>query len=71
VELPVSVLQHLGTSTADGLAVLALVTLPRIPDDLPTANLQGLLVVNPARGLGRQAVLPDSPWGVRTPIPIG
>ncbi|TVP45365.1 MAG: flagellar assembly protein FliW [Gemmatimonadales bacterium] len=69
--LPPWVLRHLGTSEVSALTILAIVTLPREQQGQPTANLQGLLVLNEGRGLGRQTVHPDSPWGVRTPIPIG
>jgi flagellar assembly factor FliW len=55
-------------SPAD-LAVLAIVTLPGGGGGTTiTANLQGPLVLDLRRRLGRQIVLADSEFGVRTPF---
>lgn len=52
---------------ADGseMAVLAIMTLPRQNGDAPTLNLQGPLVLNMKKRLGRQLVLQESRWGTR------
>jgi flagellar assembly factor FliW len=54
----------LGTVSAEDMAVLAIVTLPREAGEPPTANLQGPLMLDLASGRGVQAVLPESAWGV-------
>ncbi|MDQ2889587.1 MAG: flagellar assembly protein FliW [Gemmatimonadota bacterium] len=51
--------------SADGFSVLAIVTLPCDKGELPTANLQGPIVLNTARGEGAQVVLSDSSYGIR------
>lgn len=53
------------------IAVLAILTLPRSDDDAPTVNLQGPLVLNMRRGLGRQLVVQESKWGVRWSLDLG
>ncbi len=63
-------LASLGVSTTDDLVVLAVVTLPGEASDPPTMNLQGPILINPERHLGRQVILPDSALGTRTPIPL-
>jgi flagellar assembly factor FliW len=54
----------LAASNPADLAVLAILTLRQNGDDV-TANLQGPVVIDLKRRLGRQIVLADSPWGVR------
>ncbi len=51
--------------SAEGLSVLAIVTLPGEAGELPTANLQGPVVIHTGRGEGNQVVLSDSPYGIR------
>lgn len=63
-------LASLGVSNTDDLVTLAVVTLPGSPDAPPTMNLQGPILINPDRRLGRQVILPDSAMGTRTPIPV-
>ncbi len=48
------------------LRILAIVTLPREPGEAPTMNLQGLVAINPALGLARQVIVPESGHGVRS-----
>ncbi len=48
------------------LAVLAIVTLPRAPGEPLTANLQGPVVLNLGRRVGRQIVLTDRDFGLRS-----
>ncbi|MGI9625291.1 MAG: flagellar assembly protein FliW [Longimicrobiales bacterium] len=59
----------LGTEASE-IIVLAVVTLPAGPDDSLTANLQGPLVINSAKGIGRQLILDDSPYGLRHTLDI-
>lgn len=54
----------------DRLSILAIVTLPRTPDEPATANLQGLVILDAERREGHQVVLPDSPYGVRWPVDL-
>lgn len=60
----------LRASKASEVGVLAIVTLPRTHLDPPTANLQGPLVLNPGKRLGRQVILPHSPYGTRWPLDL-
>ncbi len=55
----------LAFADAADLAVLAIVTLPRGAGEPLTANLQGPVVLNIPRGVGRQVVVPDSAYGLR------
>lgn len=52
------------------VAILAMVTLPRGAGEPPTANLQGPVALNLDRGVARQVILPDSPFGLRCPFDI-
>jgi flagellar assembly factor FliW len=52
------------------IGVLAIVTLPKKPDEAPTANLQGLLAFNFNRRLARQVIVHDSPYGVQWPLDL-
>lgn len=52
-------------TNADDVAVLAIVTLPRTRDELPTANLQGPVAINFGSRVGRQLAVADGAWGVR------
>jgi flagellar assembly factor FliW len=52
------------------IGVLAIVTLPGVPEDPATANLQGLLAVNFVRRLGRQVVISESNYDIRWPIDV-
>lgn len=57
----------LGASNPADLAVFAILTLRGQGSDV-TANLQGPVVIDVNRRVGRQVVLADSPWGVRCPV---
>ncbi|TVR58614.1 MAG: flagellar assembly protein FliW [Gemmatimonadales bacterium] len=70
VEPEAWMLASLGVSEPNDLVILAVVTLPSETGEVPTMNLQGPILVNPRRRIGRQVVLPDSPLGPRTPIPV-
>jgi len=58
-----------GTHSSD-IGVLAIVTLPRKVEEVPTANLQGLLALNFTQRLGRQIIVQDSQYGTRWPLDL-
>jgi flagellar assembly factor FliW len=68
VELGEPELGSLIPEAQEDLLLLAILTLPRSPDALATANLQGPLALNLRVRQGRQVVIADSPWGVRYEI---
>jgi flagellar assembly factor FliW len=55
-------------SSPDRAMVLAIVTLPSSGEGVPTANLQGPVVLDLPTRTGAQVVLPDGPYSVREPI---
>lgn len=68
VDLTGTVLQRLDTSEPAQVNVYTIVTLPGATGEA-TANLQGPLVFNVAARHGFQAVIQDSEFGTRVPIP--
>jgi flagellar assembly factor FliW len=71
VEVPPPDLAELGAGEEGDVAVLAIVTLPRGPGELPTANLQGPLVLNLRTRRAKQVALgEEGPFGVRSPFEI-
>jgi flagellar assembly factor FliW len=52
-------------ASPDEVSVLAIVTLPSISGELPTANLQGPVVINTRLSEGSQVVLAESSYGIR------
>ena len=56
--------EELGASSSSEVGVLV-ITVPDPETGVWTANLQGPLVMNVARGVGAQVVLPDHSLGVR------
>jgi len=52
-------------ASPDEVSVLAIVTLPGAPGELPTANLQGPVVINTRLSEGSQVVLAESSYGIR------
>ncbi len=68
VDLTAPVLQRLDTSEPTQVNVYTIVTLPSAAGEA-TANLQGPLVFNVAARHGFQAVIQDSEYGTRVPIP--
>ena len=71
VEFADSELGSLGPAEPTDMVVLSIVTLPREPGALPTANLQGPVAINATRRIGRQLVVQDSEYGTRHPISTG
>lgn len=70
VDLTDSDLHHLQTRHAPEIGVMAIVTLPRKAGEPPTANLQGILALNFGKGIGRQIIIQDSPYGIRWPLDL-
>ncbi len=69
IHLPDEEMDVLGTE-AEEIIVLGIVTLPSNPDAPLTVNLQGPLVINAKRGVGRQLVLDDEAYGLRHPLDV-
>ncbi len=67
-ELPTEVRFAVEESPGHPTRVLAMVTLPGPERPTPTMNLQGILAVNPSRGLGMQVILPEESGRVRVPL---
>jgi len=63
-------LHHLQAHHAPDIGILAIVTLPARAGESPTANLQGVVAFNLSRGIGRQVVVQDSPFGTRYPLDL-
>jgi flagellar assembly factor FliW len=68
-ELMVSMsdIEAVGAENADTLLVFAIVTIPKNPSDM-TANLQGPILINPDKRLGRQAISLSERYSVRHKI---
>ena len=69
IDIPDNELGGLGTD-ANEIIVLGIVTLPAGPEDPLTVNLQGPLLINSKKGLGRQLIVEDSAYGVRMQLDI-
>lgn len=67
INLPDDEMGILGTD-ADQIVVLGIVTLPANPEAPLTVNLQGPLVLNAKRGVGRQLVVDGPGSSVRHPL---
>jgi flagellar assembly factor FliW len=70
VEVPAAYLADLGQATAADVMLLAIVTLPGTPADMPTVNLQGPLIINLAQRTAKQGVFSDVDHGVRHPVDL-
>ncbi len=70
VDLSDGDLLPLRAARAAEIGLLAIVTLPRSPEEAPTANLLGPLALNFAKRLGRQVIVQNSPYGTRWPLDI-
>lgn len=69
IDVPMADQARLGTGAAGDVHVLSIVTLPDGPGKPFTANLQGPLLFNRERRVAIQAVLADSGYGTREPLP--
>jgi flagellar assembly factor FliW len=65
-ELAVSMndIEAVGAQGAENLLVFAIVTIPSNPSEM-TANLQGPVIINPDKRLGRQAISLSDKYNVR------
>jgi len=59
-----------GADDPAGIAILAIVTLPRTRDEQPTANLQGPVALNLAARTGKQVAIQDGDFGIRCPFDL-
>ncbi|MCU0847142.1 MAG: flagellar assembly protein FliW [Spirochaetes bacterium] len=57
-------IEAVGASGPEELVVFAIVTIPGNPSEM-TANLQGPVIINPAKRMGRQAISLSDRYGVR------
>lgn len=64
-------LPDVGPETADGVAVFAIVTLPREEGDFCTANLQGPIVLDFHARTGRQAILQSTTYSTKHALDLG
>ena len=60
-------LADLGAYRPADIALLSVVTLPAVPTDQPTANLQGPIAINFATRAAKQLVMSETDFGVRCP----
>ena len=70
VELPMADRKDLQVTTQSEIIVLAIVTLPRSREEMPTANLQGPLAINLVSRRGKQLAIGESEHGIRCPISL-
>lgn len=69
IDVPDEEMGILGVDASE-IVVLGIVTLPPGPDDPLTVNLQGPLVINSNKGLGKQLILGDSAYGLRHALDV-
>ncbi len=70
VDLPPADRKDLRVASQSDLVVLAIVTLPRSREEMPTANLQGPLAINLISRRGKQLAIGESEHGIRCPIAL-
>jgi flagellar assembly factor FliW len=63
-------LADLGAYRPADIALLSVVTLPAVPTEQPTANLQGPIAINFATRAAKQLVMSETDFGVRCPIDL-
>lgn len=68
VELSPQDLEMLRAQDPTDVLILAIVTLPRSRDELPTANLQGPLAINMRGQVALQLALVEGEFGLRCPL---
>jgi flagellar assembly factor FliW len=59
VDVPPAELAHIGATEETSLLALVIVTLPGQAGDAPSANLRAPIVIDPARHVLKQLVMPD------------
>lgn len=70
VELSPADRAELQVAAPADVVILAIVTLPRSREDLPTANLQGPIAINLTARRAKQLALADSGFGIREPLKL-
>lgn len=70
VDLAPHDLASLSISTPNDVAILAIVTLSRSPNESATANLQGPLAINLRTRVGRQVAIDQPGVSVRVPLDL-
>jgi flagellar assembly factor FliW len=70
VDLSASDRSELRVTSPTDVVILAIVTLPRDGDALPTANLQGPLAINLELRRAKQLALAESRFEIRSPIDL-
>ena len=70
IDVAPSQLADLGAYRPADIALLSVVTLPAVPTDQPTANLQGPIAINFATRAAKQLVMSETDFGVRCPIDL-
>ena len=70
IDVAPSQLADLGAYRPADIGLLSVVTLPSVPGDQPTANLQGPIAINFATRNAKQLVLSETDFGVRVPVDL-
>ena len=70
VDLAPQDLASLAITSSDDVAILAIVTLSRSPDEDATTNLQGPLVLNLKTRVGKQVTVDQPGIGIRVPVDL-
>lgn len=70
VDLVPQDLATLKISSPDDVAILAIVTLSRSPEESSTANLQGPLAINLTTRMGKQVTIDQPGFGIRVPVDL-
>jgi flagellar assembly factor FliW len=70
VDLAPHDLSALNITSPDDVAILAIVTLSRSPDESSTANLQGPLALNLKTRTGKQVTIDQAGFGIRAPVDL-
>ncbi len=67
IDVPDEELEEIGIISPEQILVFAIVTIPENQRDM-TANLQGPVIINKDKKIGRQAISTNEKWKVRHPI---
>lgn len=70
IDVAPSQIAELGAYRPADVGLLSVVTLPAVPGDKPTANLQGPIAINFATRTAKQLVISETDFGVRCPIDL-
>ena len=70
IDVAPSQLADLGAYRPADIGLLSVVTLPSVPGEQPTANLQGPIAINFATRNAKQLVMSETDFGLRCPIDL-